>query len=365
MRFTRRAALGGVVALGLSTSLRAFAHPGHSAPPAAPKSFTALFEGLEADIRDHWSGRADAWARAAILDLNGVVWAQAYAGHGADQTSPQDWLDRPAPVFDLGKPMLASAAARLSQAGRIALNAPLTLSAFGRTVLSPRGEGLARATLAQLLSHGAGLPFDAAGAEPVRQVAPAGTGFAYSDLGYRLAGVAIAQAVEAPLSDILRAEVFAPLGITQARLDAEGRVGSMTAGLAALCRFAQGLLQAGTGSSDWLSAEALAVMARQVWLTDPPLGGYGLGLSSFPAADSYGLGHSGGQGEAAAVLTVYPEYGLGYTALASDGASFAALAGLDAVLDQTIAGGLIQKRATPAGLSAAEVFSARAEPGAL
>lgn len=131
----------------------------------------------------------------------------------------------PAPWWSFTKTVLAIAAVRLAEAGRLSLHAPLA----GRPY-----------TLAQLLKHEAGLPDYgglaayhadvAAGvapwpaerllaeAEADRLRYPPGEGWAYSNIGYREVGLLIAEAAGLPLGEALRELVFVPAGLSGPRL---------------------------------------------------------------------------------------------------------------------------------------------------
>lgn len=133
-------------------------------------------------------------------------------------------------VYDLAsltKPLTALAALRLARAGALALDEPV-----GALWPELRGEATAALRLDALLSHRAGLPawapayqqvalsecgspsarsrvLDAIAASPVT----AGGAVVYSDLGYILAGEALAQRAGATLDALVRREVIDPLGL--------------------------------------------------------------------------------------------------------------------------------------------------------
>ncbi|MFT3921949.1 MAG: serine hydrolase domain-containing protein [Myxococcales bacterium] len=136
-------------------------------------------------------------------------------------------------IYDLAsltKPFVAVSALRLSQAGRVDLHGPVAdvLPELAETV---GGE----ASVASLLSHRAGLspwgglfretraPFGSAEAKRfiLREAATRGytgepaQGSVYSDLGYIVAGEALARAAGVPLDRLVREQVTDPLGISQ------------------------------------------------------------------------------------------------------------------------------------------------------
>jgi CubicO group peptidase (beta-lactamase class C family) len=133
-------------------------------------------------------------------------------------------------VYDLAsltKAVTALAALRLARAGALALDETL-----GALWPSRFGEAIAALRLDALLSHRSGLPawvaayegvslsdcgspsarervLDLVGSSPIAE----GGAAVYSDLGYILAGEAIAQRVGVPIDALVRREVIAPLGL--------------------------------------------------------------------------------------------------------------------------------------------------------
>lgn len=131
-------------------------------------------------------------------------------------------------LASLTKPFTALAAVRLARAGRLSLDEPLGALWPGR--FRPAVSAL---TLDALLSHRAGLPAwidahraialddcgsAAARASVVDQMGEAalsgGGAVIYSDLGYVLAGEAIAQREGLPIDELVRREVIGPLGLS-------------------------------------------------------------------------------------------------------------------------------------------------------
>lgn len=186
-----------------------------------------------------------------------------------------------------------SAAAALVQRGKLDLDAPVSryLPAFS-------GGRKGEVTVRMLLTHTSGMPAYAPLFKTAHTPAEArdqlfaiplarapGTVATYSDLNGMLAGLVVARVGDAPLEDVARAMVFAPLGMTstgyrpapaeQAHAAPTGRyhghpVGGVVndqnavvlggvsghAGLFStgldLARFAQGWLNASRGRGDWL-----------------------------------------------------------------------------------------------------------------
>ncbi|HEX4157668.1 MAG TPA: serine hydrolase domain-containing protein [Rhizomicrobium sp.] len=156
--------------------------------------------------------------------------------------------DRPDPVQpgDLwrigsdGKPITATLIARLVDRGVLNWKTPLKqmLPQFAAT-MRPDYRGV---TLVQLLSHQSGLPHDVSdmklidtlskSAMPVpaqrlaiiaralqdKPVAPPGTKFSYSNTGFLIAAAIAERATGMSYEDLMLREIFAPLGMTSARI---------------------------------------------------------------------------------------------------------------------------------------------------
>lgn len=147
----------------------------------------------------------------AVIDADGSLMQAGHAGA--------------VPWWSFTKTLLAIAALRLAEDGALALDAPLDDAPY---------------SLAQLLRHEAGLPdygglaayqaAVAAGTAPwpverllaetdaARLRYPPGQGWAYSNIGYMKVAQRIAQAAGLPLGAALDRLVFAPAGVTGARL---------------------------------------------------------------------------------------------------------------------------------------------------
>ncbi|HEU4406199.1 MAG TPA: serine hydrolase domain-containing protein [Polyangiaceae bacterium] len=185
--------------------------------------------------------RLEALARLAVEGLSAApcavvaAWAEGRAAVGAFGRIGE----RPAPpdaVFDLAsltKPVVALAAARLVRAGRLAWTAPL-----GALLPEASASPLARTPLELLFAHRAGLEahlplYASAPAGDARERAgamlagalaslrpecrgadapPEGHPPVYSDMGYLLAGEAVARAAGRPLAALVDDEINAPLG---------------------------------------------------------------------------------------------------------------------------------------------------------
>lgn len=155
----------------------------------------------------------------------------AWAGRTAPG-EPEVTADTPYDLASLTKPLVATAALRLCQHGHVDLHEPVA-------ALLPALDGThgGEATLADLLAHRAGLaawaPLYAAITSPraspearasmleaaartVGDAPRARRASVYSDLGYLIAGEALARAAGSALDALVRLEVTAPLGLDPA-----------------------------------------------------------------------------------------------------------------------------------------------------
>jgi CubicO group peptidase (beta-lactamase class C family) len=153
-----------------------------------------------------------------------VVWAGAAGARAATDGGPT-----PEHAFRIGsvtKPMIAVAVMRLVEEGKVALHDPVG----AHLPDAPAAD----ATLAELLSHTSGLPAEPAGAwweraggstweqivasDLPRLVAP-GTRYHYSNVGFAVLGRLVEVARGRAWDEVLRDELWTPLGMT-----ATGRV---------------------------------------------------------------------------------------------------------------------------------------------
>lgn len=175
--------------------------------------------GVVAEARD---GRRVPALSAAAGRGGEVVWAGVASAPQAGDPTPEH-------AFRIGsvtKPMLAVAVMRLVEEGKVALHDPVG----AHLPDAPAAD----ATIAELLSHTSGLPAEPAGAwweraggstwEQIvasglpRLVAP-GTRYHYSNVGYAVLGRLVEVARGRAWDEVLRDELWTPLGMT-----ATGRV---------------------------------------------------------------------------------------------------------------------------------------------
>ena len=253
-------------------------------------------------------------------------------------------------IGSLTKTFIAMLVMRLRDEGRLDLADPL-----GKYL--DAGQA-ASATIAQLLSHTAGLASETPGPwwerspgdlrpeltdilAPSRH--PAGRLFHYSNPGYGLLGALVGQVRGQDWTEVLRQEILDPLGMARTTTSpepphargfavhpwadvlqpepAEGTglmapAGELWSTADDLCRFAAFLLD---GDDRVLAAQTLTEMRDPA---APPgdeawTGGYGLGLQLFRHDGRMYYGHSGSMPGFLATLCVSPDDGIGGIALAN------------------------------------------------
>jgi len=282
----------------------------------------------------------------AVLRDGGQAWCGARSmlqGHEPDS-------DTQYRIGSLTKTFIAVLVMRLRDEGRLDLADPL-----GKHLDAGQAGS---ATIAQLLSHTAGLPSETPGPWWERSPGglrpelsdilgpaphPAGRLFHYSNPGYGLLGALAGQLRGQGFAEALRQEILDPLGMARTTLSpeppyargfavhpwadvmqpepAEGTglmapAGELWSTAADLCRFAAFLLD---GDDRVLSAQTLAEMRAPA---SPPgdeawAGGYGLGLQLFRHDGRVLYGHSGSMPGFLATLCVSPADGVGGIALAN------------------------------------------------
>jgi CubicO group peptidase (beta-lactamase class C family) len=253
-------------------------------------------------------------------------------------------------IGSLTKTFIAVLVMRLRDEGRLDL-----ADSLGKYLDAGPAAG---ATIAQLLSHTAGLASETPGPWWERSpgelrpgltdilgpaLHPAGRLFHYSNPGYGLLGALVGQLRGQGWHEALRQEILDPLGMARTTMSpepphargfavhpwadviqpepAEGTglmapAGELWSTAADLCRFAAFLLE---GDDRVLTAKTLAEMRTPA---SPPgddawAGGYGLGLQLFRHDGRVWYGHSGSMPGFLASLCVSPADGIGGIALAN------------------------------------------------
>lgn len=172
----------------------------------------------------------------ALVDGDRVVWQQGFGSTDTDRRTPVT-VDTMFSVQSMSKVFTSTAVMEAVQVGRLDLDVPVTTYLPGFEVHSafePRPEQ--RITLRMLLSCTAGLTHEAPlgnNFEPepgafdahVRSISdtwlrfPVGTGYAYSNLGFDLAGRILEQVWDKPFPVVMRDSLLAPLGMDHSTFD--------------------------------------------------------------------------------------------------------------------------------------------------
>ena len=164
----------------------------------------------------------------AVAKDGRIVWEEGFGWANVARqirTTPHTMFS----VASVTKPMTATAVLRLVEQGRVHLDRPAN-DYLGGAKLRSSAWNAAGATVRQVLSHTAGLPFhyewvyqgeghrartsDEVIARYGVLVNPPGATFLYSNLGYGVLGEIVARASGRPYVDYLQTEVFRPLGMT-------------------------------------------------------------------------------------------------------------------------------------------------------
>lgn len=206
---------------------------------APPEDCTSVLEPIRAELRLPSLAAAVVYqGRLVAVGATGV----RRAG-GQSRVTPEDRYH----MGSLTKSMTATLAGRLVAQGKIRWDTTLA------EVFPDRADrldpGYRNVTLEQLLAHRAGVPaaLDEGGlwsrlwkrSEPPRlqrlylldqvtrrpPVAPPGTRFLYSNAGYAIAGAMLEQVADRPWEDLMRKEIFEPLGMRSAGFGPPARPG--------------------------------------------------------------------------------------------------------------------------------------------
>jgi CubicO group peptidase (beta-lactamase class C family) len=303
----RRRSVGAALAGALSAllTMTSAAATVRAAPPREDDGVDAVIARYRSTI-PHLMDEADVPGLSlAVVDGNGVVWQQGFGTTDRGGGTPVT-VDTIFSVQSMSKVFTATAVMQAVQAGRLDLDEPITTYLPDFTVHSAfEAHPERRITLRMLLGCTAGFTHEAPvgnNYEPeahdfhahVRSISdtwlrfPAGTGYAYSNLGFDLAARILEQVSDAPFPDVVRDSLLSPLGMDRSTFDrtlvraadnrAVGHSGSVTqpvdspmtgagglwASAADLARFLRFQLGAGTVDGRTLLDGALMEQMRTV-----------------------------------------------------------------------------------------------------
>jgi CubicO group peptidase (beta-lactamase class C family) len=261
---------------------------------------------------------------AGLVRDGELVWSGS-AGEVAGQRPGEDTQYR---IGSITKTLVAVCVLRLRDEGHLSLEDPVTEHLED----APTG----RATVVQLLSHGAGLsaetrapwwersegvPWGELGARLAPAALPPGRRFHYSNVGYAVLGELIARLRGAPWDEVVRTELLEPLGMTRTTTRpqaptapgmavhpwadavlpepehdavAMGPAGQLWSTVGDLARWAALL---GGHAPEVLAADTLAELARPVVVDDRPgqpwVAAHGLGVQVWNRDGVRSIGHGG------------------------------------------------------------------------
>ena len=217
MHLTRRSWLGAAAATGAVASSTAFAAAGavpsvFSVKQAARHDYSAALEALQTYASRELKTIGLPGMTLCVVDADGFVALATFGWADVDRRIPVSTAD----LFQIGSISKAFAALtifRLSEAGKIDLDAPL--AKYLPDAMLPETS----ITVSQVLNHTAGLADSApifprvAGGRLWCGFKP-GTSFSYSNTGYELLGHLIERVAGKPHPDAIREAVLTPLGMT-------------------------------------------------------------------------------------------------------------------------------------------------------
>ncbi|MBB4639534.1 serine hydrolase [Longimicrobium terrae] len=221
---TRRS---GLAPLALVVSLAAAGRAAARTGPGAPASpaLSARIARLEAEVPRLMAAGEVPGVSIALIEDGRVAWTHGFGVANADNRDPV----RENTVFEgasLSKPVVAYIALRLTDEGRLDLDAPLT-----RYVPDPFVAGdprLEQITARRVLDHTSGLP-NGRTADAIRIHFAPGERFSYSGEGYIYLQAALERITGEPLQTLAEGMVFGPMGMTNSAFVWQERLDSLMA----------------------------------------------------------------------------------------------------------------------------------------
>ncbi|MDX1571735.1 MAG: serine hydrolase domain-containing protein [Xanthomonadales bacterium] len=194
----------------------------------ASVDYGAVVEEVQAELTRQMRGEKVAGAAIALIDGQQLVWAQGFGRANAEDDAALVGSHTPFPVGDLTQLVTTIAILQQVDAGRMSLDAPIAeyLPDLG---LRSRFDAAPVPTLRQLLSHHGGLSNNifsgsyqreapdglvAPGALYLAQ--PPGLIYAYSSLGFVLAGMALEAVTGERYAQYIESRILEPLGMSDA-----------------------------------------------------------------------------------------------------------------------------------------------------
>jgi CubicO group peptidase (beta-lactamase class C family) len=332
----------------------------------------AVATSLEQALPEWLSEASVPGAAVAVVDAQDVIWEMAYGEvDGATIFSIQS----------MSKSFTAVAVLMAVQDGLVDLDTPIAEYLPDFTVNSVFGEHPERIiTLRHLLAHRAGFTHEAPFGSNfddrydfARHIAsisetwlryPVGNRWAYSNLGYDLAGYILQVRSGMPFESYVKKMVLDPLGMTGSSLDMEiieasdnraiGHAsndayvplqipmiaaGGVYTNVNDMAKYLQFHINKGVVDGRRILRADLMDEIHSIQFAVPgQRGGYALGLLRDPVSDSYNLYHSGGGYGFQSDMAIYPEKGLAVVLLTNLGGHSAGGWRLRNVVDQLVIG---------------------------
>ncbi|MGO9921496.1 MAG: serine hydrolase domain-containing protein [Isosphaeraceae bacterium] len=333
--------------------------PTRDTRPGQP-DYTSVIARLECDLPRLIAENQVPGASMALVDDQTVIWA---GGFGFTDRSGKRRItaDTPFSIQSISKTYTATAFLRAMDQGRFTLDEPLRKAVPGFGLHSRWGETeVDRITLRHLLSHRAGLCHEAPVGnnfgnwhcsfdEHVRSISDTwlkcrvAERFRYSNLGFDLVGYALQQSAGKAFPQLMREELFNPLGMTASTFDqaealgylhrARGHIqqrevpalevpmlaaGGMYSTARDMAKFISFHLAGGTAHGRRLiSADSLRSMYTPQFSRPAQKAGYGLGVNSRPYHGATLLFHGGGGYGYSTDQRWVPDYKIGVATLSN------------------------------------------------
>ncbi|GAA3406059.1 serine hydrolase domain-containing protein [Pseudarthrobacter polychromogenes] len=216
---------------------------GCTAAPEAPVQTTQSAEKYRAGLEDFSRRMLDLGAPAVLIEtrINGDVWSHAGGVRSLGSPAPAE-ASNSTHIASVTKSMVAVSVLKLVEEGHVQLQDPVTkhLPEFD-SLVNPRGA----VTVAHLLRHESGIPSyeeELFSSRPIRQaltqklslgeslalskampwVRTPGSGADYSNSNYLVLGLMLERLHGRPVAEILRNDVFEPLGMKDTHLTGTG-----------------------------------------------------------------------------------------------------------------------------------------------
>jgi CubicO group peptidase (beta-lactamase class C family) len=318
---------------------------------------SAAVEAIDGAVRRELERSRQPGLALGLTDRDGTLALRSYglAELASERPVTADTLFE---IGSIGKTFTAIALLRLTDEGRIDLEAPVDRYLPWFAVPQPAGHP--PITVAHLLSHTSGIvagidatpeaTFQVWSLRDLPTFSVPGERFHYSNVGYKALGLVL-EAVEArPYPEIVRVRILEPLGMSATEpaithdvrsrlavgyeylhddrigrpgaplapatwLETDTADGSIASTAADMCAFARLILRGGEGPGGrLLSEEAFRLMSSpRIWVGETAAYGYGLVIRELEGRRL--IGHGGGMVGYLAALQLDPEAGLGAVVL--------------------------------------------------